>query len=123
MGGLIISTGDQIHLLAFRAAASCDDEDERVHVSFSVQTHVCGPGWMDLYVLVYASHRNRLYLATEMGMYGCRVCGVRAREGELQARLKPSFVRAMYALCGGKLKNISMIKAGYGCLGDHVTHY
>lgn len=84
-------------------------------VFFFVQTRVFVYVCIDINVLVYASHKKWLYLATEMGLcqrMWCEHVWERDRDGELRACLKPSFVWAMYALCGGKLKNISMIKAG-----------
>lgn len=62
---------------------------------------------------VAESEKKWLFLATKTGL----LCFSQThshfnRDGELRVGMKPSFVWAMYALCAGKLKNISMIKAG-----------
>lgn len=68
--------------------------------------------------LVWGSQCVSVFIGQEMTLSArwnetlCECVWVLDRDGEFAACLKPSFVWVMYALCGGKLKNISMIKAG-----------
>lgn len=77
-------------------------------------------GWTSMRQCVHQT-KKWLYVATEMGL--CALC-VRETETECYG---PVSSHLLYERCmvfvGGKLKNISIIKADKGCLGDHVTYY